>query len=77
MGDQQSSAVDQPGAQGRPVVNDDAGKHKLKRKEYEKELRKLQTELCSLQDWVKATGSGSSSYSKAATPPARAERSER
>ena len=29
---------------------------KLKRKEYEKELRKLQTELCSLQDWVKATG---------------------
>jgi polyphosphate kinase 2 len=28
----------------------------LKRKEYEKELRKLQTELCSLQDWVKATG---------------------
>jgi polyphosphate kinase 2 (PPK2 family) len=29
---------------------------KLKRKEYEKELRKLQTELCLLQDWVKATG---------------------
>jgi len=29
---------------------------KLKRKEYEKELRKLQTELCSLQDWVKQTG---------------------
>ena len=29
---------------------------KLKRKEYEEELRKLQTELCSLQDWVKATG---------------------
>jgi polyphosphate kinase len=29
---------------------------KLKRKEYEKELRKLQTELCSLQDWVKSTG---------------------
>jgi polyphosphate kinase 2 len=26
---------------------------KLKRKEYEKELRKLQTELCQLQDWVK------------------------
>src|SRR5580765_4000208 len=25
---------------------------KLKRKEYEKELRKLQTELCRLQDWV-------------------------
>jgi len=29
---------------------------KLRRKEYEKELRKLQTELCSLQDWVKQTG---------------------
>jgi polyphosphate kinase 2 len=29
---------------------------KLKRKDYEKELRKLQTELCSLQDWVKQTG---------------------
>ena len=29
---------------------------KLKRKDYEKELRKLQTELCSLQDWVKETG---------------------
>ncbi len=29
---------------------------KLSRKEYEKELRCLQTELCHLQDWVKATG---------------------
>ncbi len=29
---------------------------KLKRKDYEKELRKLQVELCRLQDWVKATG---------------------
>jgi polyphosphate kinase 2 len=29
---------------------------KLKRKEYDKELRKLQTELCLLQDWIKATG---------------------
>ena len=29
---------------------------KLTSKEYEKELRKLQAELCSLQDWVKATG---------------------
>jgi polyphosphate kinase 2 len=29
---------------------------KLKRKEFEKALRELQTELCSLQDWVKATG---------------------
>jgi polyphosphate kinase 2 len=29
---------------------------KLKRKEYEKLLRGLQAELCSLQDWVKETG---------------------
>ena len=29
---------------------------KLSNKEYTKELRKLQTELCYLQDWVKATG---------------------
>ncbi len=32
------------------------GTTKLKRKAYEKELRKLQVELCRLQDWVKATG---------------------
>jgi polyphosphate kinase 2 len=30
---------------------DDNG-HKMKRKEYEKKLRKLQAELCRLQDWV-------------------------
>ncbi|HUI15141.1 MAG TPA: polyphosphate kinase 2 [Xanthobacteraceae bacterium] len=29
---------------------------KLKRKTYEKELRKLQVELCHLQEWVKAKG---------------------
>jgi polyphosphate kinase len=29
---------------------------KLKRKDYEKELRKLQVELCHLQEWVKAKG---------------------
>jgi polyphosphate kinase 2 len=31
-------------------------KPKLKRKDYEKQLKALQVELCSLQDWVKATG---------------------
>jgi polyphosphate kinase 2 len=31
-------------------------KQKLKRKVYEKELKKLQAELCQLQDWVKHTG---------------------
>ena len=35
---------------------DEGGEPKLKRKEYEKHLRELQTELCSLQDWVKQTG---------------------
>jgi polyphosphate kinase 2 len=29
---------------------------KMKRKTYEKELKKLQTELCYLQDWLKTTG---------------------
>jgi polyphosphate kinase len=32
------------------------GKPKMKLKAYEKELRKLQVELCHLQDWVKAKG---------------------
>ena len=33
-----------------------AQKDKLKKKEYEKELRKLQTRLVEMQEWVKATG---------------------
>src|SRR6187549_2115126 len=32
------------------------GKAKLKRKEYDKELVRLQAELCKLQDWVKHKG---------------------
>ena len=32
------------------------GQPKLKRKEYEKELQRLQAELCNLQDWVKLKG---------------------
>jgi len=36
--------------------HDDEAGRKLKRKEYEKELRKLQTELCRLQEWVKHKG---------------------
>src|SRR6516165_2762154 len=35
---------------------DGSAQPKLGRKEYEKELKKLQVELCYLQDWVKATG---------------------
>ena len=34
----------------------DEAKTKMKRKEYEKELHKLQIELCRLQDWVKHAG---------------------
>jgi len=34
----------------------DADDAKLKSKQYEKELRKLQTEMCRLQDWVKFKG---------------------
>jgi polyphosphate kinase len=37
-------------------INVDETKPKLKRKRYEKELRKLQTELCHLQEWVKLKG---------------------
>jgi len=33
-----------------------SGDGKMKRKSYEKELRKLQVGLCQLQDWVRATG---------------------
>ena len=32
------------------------GEPKLKRKDYEKELQRLQAELCALQDWVRHTG---------------------
>jgi polyphosphate kinase 2 len=35
---------------------EDNGKGKLKRKEYEKELRRLQAKLCHLQAWVKHKG---------------------
>ena len=34
-----------------------ADPERLKRKDYEKELRKLQVELCYLQDWVKDAAS--------------------
>ena len=34
----------------------EVGNGKLKRKEYEKKLRKLQTEVCKAQEWVKRTG---------------------
>jgi polyphosphate kinase len=56
MGDQKGTGTDQPDASPPSGGIGEARRHKVKRKEYEKELRKLQTELCSLQDWVKTTG---------------------
>lgn len=38
------------------MQNGNHTKEPLKRKDYEKELRKLQAELCYLQDWVKEKG---------------------
>jgi polyphosphate kinase len=39
------------------MTNDDSkNENSLKRKKYEKELRRLQSELCKLQDWVKHKG---------------------
>src|SRR6201987_3233193 len=35
------------------MAKDDAASSKMKRKDYEKELRKLQVQLCHLQEWVK------------------------
>ena len=37
-------------------IDADETKSKMKHKQYEKELRKLQTELCRLQEWVKLKG---------------------
>jgi polyphosphate kinase 2 len=35
------------------MATDDTASSKMKRKDYEKELRKLQVQLCHLQEWVK------------------------
>ncbi len=37
-------------------MKDSSAKRKIKRKQYETELRKLQAELCRLQEWVKHKG---------------------
>src|SRR5947208_12602147 len=36
--------------------SDSSASKKMKRKKYEKELRRLQTELCKLQEWIKHAG---------------------
>ena len=38
------------------VVAEEATSEKLQKKVYEKKLLQLQAELCTLQEWVKATG---------------------
>lgn len=45
MGKKDSNATD----------NDPGGSERMKRKDYEKELRKLQVQLCHLQEWIKDT----------------------
>ena len=42
------------------------------RRQYFRELFRLQAELVKLQDWVAATGKRPSSFLKGATPPAKA-----
>ena len=53
MGDQSNHSELDDTANAAP---DGSSRPRLKRKEYEKALRELQVELCSLQDWVKQTG---------------------
>ena len=43
----------------------------LSRKQYEKELLRLQTELVYMQEWIVASGDASWCSSRVATPPAR------
>ena len=52
-----AQAIANPPANGKPDTSI-AGEEtpKLKRKDYEEELRRVQAELCSLQDSVKASG---------------------
>ena len=40
----------------KPAIAEGGNSPKLKRREYEKELLKLQAELCMIQDWVQNTG---------------------
>jgi len=44
---------------------------KLKNKKYTKQLRKLQAELCKLQDWVKHKGLRFNDICSISPPPAR------
>ena len=44
------------GKEKTPEVQPEVGDRKLSRKEFDRELRKLQVELCHLQEWVKSKG---------------------
>src|SRR5262245_41635643 len=48
--------IDRSAAAGNHKETTAMAKNKLKRKEYEKELERLQAKLCVLQDWVKTKG---------------------
>jgi polyphosphate kinase 2 len=55
----QATSVDgelSDGARAKPTRKDSAQASRMKRKIYDKQLRKLQIELCHLQDWVKQQG---------------------
>lgn len=54
MGNKTAKSKTKPASQ--PAVAEGGDLPKLKRRDYEKELLKLQAELCMVQDWVKATG---------------------
>jgi polyphosphate kinase len=51
-----SEKLENPGHPAANAKPETQPQERLKRKEYEQELRKLQTELCHLQEWVKETG---------------------
>jgi len=48
---------------------------KLKRKQYEREMRRLHGELVAMQEWVKASGAKLCIVFEVGTPPARGARS--
>src|SRR6476659_3184525 len=62
-------------APGTEAAHPETDQPRMSAKEFNKALKPLQVELVKLQAWVKATGAKVVSYSKAAMPPARAERS--
>lgn len=52
----EETAVEVKGGGKEKGKEKEAGKAKISRKDYDKEIRRLQSELCELQEWVKQTG---------------------